>query len=163
MKKEGVYLSSSLARFMTVAKFSCLVVFLTLTLAGCAALTYDRIPDNAPKGYAEFYSAGITGLGSRVWVVCKPENGKLTKITGSVWYGKQRRRIAERPGMHTFVVKFGSATEEVTVKVIEGMITPVRVIIIPGTADTKWVSGKKHTTYHFSMFLNVETPTRFVK
>lgn len=141
----------------------CVMSLITSLIVGCATLTYDKLPDNVPKGYVEFYSKGVTGLGTLVWYVCKYENGKEREITGSVWSGEQRRRIAERPGTHTFIVKFGTAANKITVEVIEGMIIPVRVIIKPGTVEHGLEHGLQRVTYHFNMDLSVERPAPFVK
>ena len=137
---------------------------ITFSIVGCAVLSYDRLSDNVPKGYVEFYSEGVTGLGGRVWTVHKNENGKEEQITGSVAYGGQRRRIAERPGSHTFIVKLGTAAEKVTIKVIEGMIIPVRVIINPiSVKDGFPQSGGYYYHAQFNMGLRVENATPFGK
>ena len=143
-----------------------MMALITLLITGCAGFqtdvrTFDNLPDNSPKGYVEFYSEesedaielhkNITGS----WGVYQYEDGIATEIEGMVWSWRTRRRIAVRPGRHTFIVKLASAVPKVTIEVIEGMIIPVKVKIELG--DTTY------RAYHFNMELNVEDATPFGK
>ncbi len=121
-------------------------------IPGCAVSTYDKLPDNVPRGYVEFYGEGVTEIDEGTWGVYKYEDGKEIDVTGILWDGNTRRRIAERPGIHTFIVKFGTANQEVTVDVVEGMIVPVNVHI--DLESTKY--RYKEKIYNFNMTVSVE-------
>ncbi len=134
---------------------------LTLLIAGCTISTYDKLPDNVPKGYVEFYGEkGETELpDGGTWLLHKYENGKKIDVTGAIWDGNTKRRVAVRPGMHTFIVRLGNAAIKVKIDVIEGMIIPVRVII-----DLKGTENRYRTTTHkFNLSLRVKNATPFVK
>ncbi len=150
--------------------FLFLMALITLLITGCAGFQtdvreYNNLPDNAPKGYVEFYSEeskdaielnkNIAGT----WSVHQYEDGIATEIEGMVWDWRTRRRIAVRPGKHTFAVKLASAEPKITVDAIEGMIIPVRVIIELG--DTTY--GYKKIIYNFNMTLSAEGATPFVE
>jgi uncharacterized protein YqgV (UPF0045/DUF77 family) len=127
-----------------------MIPLIALFFVGCATvITYDQLPDNVPKGYVEFYSGSESKWGFREMEVWKGSR-RIAEASGK----GLKRRIARRPGMHTFQVRLGTAREEVKVKVIEGMITPVRVIIIPGRVE---FSGIMRIDY-FNMSLGVERP-----
>lgn len=126
-------------RFSSVALLF-MMALITSFIAGCAGFqtdvrTFDKLPANTPKGYVEFYndeSQDAIELNNNIpgtWTVYQNEDGIATEIEGMVWDWRTRRRIAVRPGRHTFIVKLASAVPKVTVDVIEGMIIPVRVII----------------------------------
>lgn len=115
--------SAAIVRVLLLSVYICVLV-------GCKTITYDRLPDNARKGYAEFYSRGITGIGAGTWGVSEDIGGTRSKLTGGVWSGTQRRRIALRPGRHTFVVGLGDAHASVALYLTEGKVKPVRVIIV---------------------------------
>jgi hypothetical protein len=135
-----------------------------LLFVGCATTIkiYDELPDNVPKGYVEFYNEDKKGASGFLWDVWKYQNGKFENITTyflrpgirlESWEGGQRRRIAERPGLHLFQLRIGSAVKEVEVEVIERMITPVRIIITN--------LGQYGGTYSFNMSLRVEKHTPY--
>lgn len=126
-------------RFPAVALLF-MMALITLIIAGCVAFqkdlsTFNTLPDNAPKGYVEFYSDESEDAiklfndlaGS--YFIYQYEDGVATEIKGLVWDWRTRRRIAVRPGRHTFIVTLKSAEQKVTVDVDEGMLLPVRVII----------------------------------
>jgi len=174
MKKEAVHFSSNLANVMTVMKFSCSVILLALTLAcvvgsreftllgkthRCGNIfTIDRAPDNVPKGYVEFYDKSPRHCNYR-WNVFKYENRKKIIMRVSLPNSEDRFRISARPGMHTFFVELGSASRAVTVKVIEGKITPVAVKIM--FCDRSYELGK--TTISFRMVVDIGKPMPFYK
>ncbi len=126
-------------RFPAVASLF-MMALITSIMAGCATfqkdlLTYNTLPDNAPKGYVEFYSDESEDAiklfndlaGS--YFIYQYEDGVATEIEGLVWDWRTRCRIALRPGNHTFIVTLKSAKQKVTVNVNEGMLLPVGVII----------------------------------
>lgn len=148
-----------------------MMVLITSLIAGCAAFqadvrTFDTLPDNIPKGYVEFYSDESEdaiklnkNIGGGTWTVYQYEDGIGKEIEGMVWDWRTKRRIAVRPGRHTFMVKFGSANPKVTVEVNEGMLIPVRVIIdLEGTTYSY-----KEITYNFDMELSIEDAIPFRK
>ena len=128
---------------------------------GCAVVHYDQVPDGAPKGYVEFYPDGEPGAGgigaipvpATPWQIWKQENGNLVRVSGILWSGSQRRRVAEPPGRHTYVIKLGTASQPVTVEVKEGLMTPVRVFIERKGTPEMQVIGWKH---YFVMTVQVE-------
>ena len=145
-----------------------MIALITLLITGCAGFqtdvrTFDKLPDNTPKGYVEFYSdesEDAIELNKNIggtWTVFQyDEDGVGTEIEGMVWDWRTRRRIVVRPGEHTFAVKFGlGPTPQVTVEVGEGMIVPVRVIIAS--------YAYKERAYHFNMSLSVEDAIPYVK
>lgn len=143
---------------------------ITLLITGCAAFKtdlriFDDLPENDPKGYVEFYAEeneAAIELHKKfpgTFYVFKYEDETETEIKGMVWSWRTRRRVAVRPGMHTFILKYGSAARKVTVEVVEGMIIPVRVIFHIGKEEYSY----KMFTQHFNMDLNVEKATRYAK
>jgi len=126
-------------RFPAVALLF-MMTLITSIIGGCAAFqkdlsTFDTLPDNTPKGYVEFYcddsrdSIQLFNDLAGTYFIFQYEDGVATEIKGMVWDWRTRRRIAVRPGKHTFFVKLRSAEPKVTVDVNEGMLLPVRVII----------------------------------
>ena len=87
----------------------------------------------------------------RAWSVSRVEDGKVTKVTGVVVTGREWRRIAEVPGMYTYLVGLGSGVRRITVDIKNGMITPVKVTAIATGGD--W-TGKTF----FNMSLSAESP-----
>ena len=131
----------------------CIVLFFN----GCAVINYDLSPNNTPRGYIEFYNENITHSNMNTWEVWKYEDPNEIKITGLLWSGEERRRISDRPGTHTFIVRIGSFSESVIVDIIEGMIIPVRVRMMRITAS----KDTYKTANHFKMVLDVEKPIPF--
>lgn len=140
------------------------LVFILLAFGictGCKVVTFDRMPAGAPKGYAEFYSVGIHGVGLMTWGVCEQIDGQDKKVSGEIWSGSQRRRIATSPGVHTFTVKLNPEYARTTIKVPENMIVPVRVYIEPECNK----DGIYYSDYfgRFTMRLEPEQPVPFLK
>src|SRR5262245_11378476 len=116
---------------------------------GCAVVDYDQVAGGASKGYVDFYPDGEPGAGgigaiplpARPWQIWKQENGNLVRVTGILWSGSQRRRIADSPGRHTYIIKLGTAVE-----VKEGLMT---------RCEFSQVTGWKH---YFVMTVEVEKP-----
>jgi len=144
-----------------------MIALIVLLITGCAGFqtdirTFDELPDNAHRGYVEFYSDEskdaielYKNIGGTWTVFQYDEDGIGTEIEGMVWDWRTRRRIAVLPGQHTFAVKFGTGpAPQVTVEVDEGMIIPVRVIIAS--------YAYKERAYHFKMSLSIEDAIPFV-
>ncbi len=126
-------------RFPAVALFF-MMALITSIIAGCVTFqkdltTYNTLPDNAPKGYVEFYvdenEDGIKLFNDLAgsYFIYQYEDGVATEIKGLVWDWRTRRRIVVSPGRQTFVVTLKSAKQKVTVNVNEGMLLPVGVKI----------------------------------
>jgi len=148
-----------------------MMALITSFIVGCAGFqsdvrTFDTLPDNIPKGYVEFYSDESEdvvelskNIGGGTWSVYQYEDGIRKEIEGMVWDWRTKRRIAVRPGRHTFMVGFGSADPKVTVEVNKDMLLPVRVIIDLGGKRYRY----QETTYYFDMELRVEDAIPFGK
>lgn len=142
---------------ITITSVSMLLL-MAASVFSCKIATHDDLPPNVPKGYVEFYSEGVFELdGFATWYVCKLLDGEEKRYDLVIWDGNTKRRIAERPGMHTFMVKMGSAAQKVTVEIKDGMIQPVRVILKEG--ETK--HAYKSKTIYFDMSLSVEEAVPF--
>ena len=129
-------------RFPAVALLF-MTALITLLITGCAGFqrdlrTFDTLPDNAPKGYVEFYTDESVdaiqlfedGFAGGTYFIYQYKDGVATEIKGAVWDWRTRRRIAVRPGKHTFLLRLGWTVElKVTVDVNEGILIPVKVMI----------------------------------
>lgn len=134
----------------TYLTFFCAFCLVALLL-GCATLTTDHLPSGVAKGYVEFYKGDTTGGYVQAFTISiyELQEGKEIYMgkTG-IWTRATRRRIACRPGRHTFVAKLGNAAVRVQVEVKQDEITPVRITVSPG--------GVAYNTYYFRMFLEPE-------
>ena len=117
---------------------------LVILLAGCAAapsyysdiqsrgnfkipptfVIIDQMPEGSTKGYVEFYGNSFYNRGffhvAPIFVY-RVENGEeILKAKLSGW---SRSRFAMSPGNYHFVIKAGTASEQVYLKIEEGMIT----------------------------------------
>jgi hypothetical protein len=111
------------------------LVIIALTTVGCIPLLKgrvekDRLPWNTPKGYAEFYELVDQGspnnrtvLPAEIYRI----DGKDEKV-GDLSYFPLR--VAATPGMHEFAVKIGNTSESVSVNIENGMVTPVKILLI---------------------------------
>lgn len=76
---------------------------------------------------------------------------------GEYWNDRKKglrysmRRVGVKPGSHSFVAKMGTNIRNVSVDVIEGMVTPVRIDFIVRSMPTP-------TTVSFTLGLEAETP-----
>jgi hypothetical protein len=131
-----------------------LLSLVTLFCVGCAPRIYDKLPDNAPKGYVVFSPGG-----ERYWETVAKEVWHVWKLEGENWVeliegNINPVRIAEQPGMHRFRVTLVKRSREVTVNIKEGYVTPVGIIISP--KKTEYNPFAK--THHFQMSLKVGEP-----
>jgi len=139
-----------------------------ILIGGCTTTrTIDNLPSNNAKGFVAFYKylgpkASRTAYGIKIYQLQDGkeiylfEPGILDK-RGTSWFKsipRRIRKVACRPGQHTFIVKLGTAAKKIKVDVIEGMITPVRIRI---TDISRKVLGKYVTTY-FNLPVLVEAP-----
>ncbi len=137
-----------------------IMFIIILLFTGCAMSVHDKLPSGVSKGYVEFYGEGVTEIDNyATWYITKYENGRETKYDIVIWDGNTKRRIAERPGMHTFIVRMGSAAHKVSVEILEGMIVPVKVVIKEGKTEYSY----KRKTYYFDLSSSVEKAIPFVK
>jgi len=122
-------------------KWICLIITLLITLNSCKTITIvDNIPQNSPKGYVEFYA-------SWKYTLFKVEDGSITRIK-KIRYG-QRTRIEVEPGKHTFIVKIKRVQRDISVNVLEEMISPIRI-------ETKLLYSDYNTsTYEFLPLVSV--------
>lgn len=144
-----------------------------LFLGGCAGFksdlrTIDNLPENAPKGYFEFYTVeneDAVKLHKEfrgTFFIYKIENGVEKEIKEMVWSWQTRRRVAVPPGRHTFRIKFASADMKISVTAIEKMIVPVRFTYTLG--ETKYYyqvgRGSVHKQY-FNMVPDIGKPVPY--
>ena len=109
---------------------------------------HDNYPDNVPKGFVEFYGGGIQrNLIAGIEIYEKNNNNKEKfladhKYVRSRWTGMSntlphRLRIAIPPGLHILVLKLGTASEQINVRVEDKMITFVHVDYTTVGSDDK--------------------------
>ncbi len=140
----------------------------TILITGCSAfntdlLIIDKIPKNAPKGYIDFYTEkneDAIELHKKfrgTFFISILENGMEKEIKDMVWSWETRRRIAVKPGMQTFRIKYASADMKITVKAIEGMIVPVKFTYVLGESKYYYQLGRgtMHKQY-FNMIPSIE-------
>jgi hypothetical protein len=123
-------------------------------------LTYDPMAPSVSKGYVEFSSpAGQSGVSYYTYSIHEQKNGQeVDAFPLQIWSGTQKRRIAEPPGTHTFVVKPGNVSEALTAEVLEGMVTPVAVFVKDvGQGATIGAT----TTYGFRLVTAVGSPVPY--
>jgi len=95
--------------------------------------------------------------------ICQISNGQ-EQFIGSLGGSVPKRRVAARPGLHTFTVECGTLKETITAEVFDGKITPVGILItvtnvtqsgglMPGELIT--------TTYFFEADFAIESPVPF--
>ena len=144
---------------------SLLVVVAVAFTVACAwtkaeILTYDPLAPSLSKGYVEFSSpADQSGVSYYTYSIHEQKNGQeVDAFPLQIWSGEQKRRIAEPPGTHTFVVKLGNVSEALTVEVLEGMITPVAVIV---TDVAQGATIGATTTYGFRLVTAVSSPVPY--
>ncbi len=135
---------------------------LLLLLGGCAVASYDNVPDGVPRGYVEFYPDGPGGIGGPFgdgipWQIWREQGGKAEQVTGQMFFGSQKRRIADTPGKHVFQIRLGSGIERVLVEIREGMVTPVRVRIDRRGSESTFTGSRNI----FSLVYFVEAPVPF--
>jgi hypothetical protein len=104
-----------------------LLLVVLLAVAGCGTVTVDHIPSGSPKGYVEFYMNNYAPF--KISEVVGGEEKRCGVVGGwaspGINYQRYALRIAEEPGMHSFVVEHDTFTRGIDVEVTAGMITPV--------------------------------------
>jgi hypothetical protein len=142
---------------------------LTLCLfAGCAPITLiDHVSSGTPKGYVEFYlpKGGAAISRSSIYLIV---NGKdIYEGATSNWdvgVPKTGLRIAKSPGDYLFAVRVGGHRKKVLVQIIEGMVTPVRIVYTDVGKSSSFVPGGYmtpggvQTTTSFNMEVYPEKP-----
>ena len=154
-------------RFKATPHIPALFLF-TILIAGCAAFqtdlrTIDKLPDNVPKGYVDFYTEEnedaiqLHKEFQGTFFIYKLENGVEKEIKDMVWSWQTRRRIAVQPGLQTFRVKFASADIKIAVEAVEGMIVPVKFTYKLGESKYYYQvgTGMVHKQY-FDMVPSIE-------
>lgn len=127
-----------------------ILLVLSALVTGCASLFYDsNIPDGTPKGYVEFYGVGPHRIGDTTWSVYKAVGGKNKIVTSNKNFIDQgrKRKIAERPGLHTYLISLGSSQKLISVEVVEGMVRPIRITLDAGSQKSEYNT----ITYQFTM------------
>ena len=140
-----------------------LILYLFL-VGGCGIPLTDNVPPGVPKGYIEFYQAENKKFPAAV-KICQVSNGQ-EQFIGSLGGSVPKRRVAARPGLHTFTVECGTLKETIKAEVFDGKITPVGILItvIGVTQSGGLVPGERiTTTYFFEADFTVESPIPFYK
>jgi hypothetical protein len=161
----GVLRSSKISKGV-VCIFTCLIMFLIL---GCATIIKDSLPDGASKGYVKFYRLKSdigrlnlmdVHLNTKVYSIIeknKPlEEGEIPPPT--IWVDSGSLQLTKPPGNYHFKVVLGNGEKDVHVRIEEGMVTPVRIIL----SDVKKTSGSGYFTISFKMGIDVEKPIPFM-
>jgi hypothetical protein len=109
---------------------TCLIFI--LILAGCASVkVIDRIPNGTPKGYVEvYYDQSEGGVGYRASVYSIVNGKEIYEGQTSIWdinSNKVGLRLAKRPGTYTFSVRLFEWNYTYSIKIEEGMITPIKI------------------------------------
>lgn len=116
-----------------------LISLVATIVSGCVGLStdllvYDKIPENMPKGYVEFFTeenedaVEINKEFPGSYFLYLTENGIEKEVEGMVWSWRTKRRVAVNPGQNTFRIKYASVDTKITVEARENMITPVRIV-----------------------------------
>lgn len=153
---------------INASQFLLTAILIAMLFSGCAAFNtdlriIDKLPDDAPKGYVEFYTeenedaVKLHKEFPGTFFIYKIEDSVEEEIKEMVWSWRTRRRIAVQPGLHTFRVKFASADIKIQVKAIEGMIVPVKFTYDLGESKYYYEMGKgtMHKQY-FNMVPSIE-------
>ena len=116
---------------------------------------YDRIPDDVPKGYVEFYTEEgneLTGSGIEIYQLHEGKEEHLNSRWYKEFFGSKyyNNRYAAEPGLHIFGVKYGTAHKRIPVKIVSGMITTVGISLL--------CTREARRTYYFNMYLDVQDP-----
>ncbi|MFC1890124.1 hypothetical protein ACFL4G_10245 [Thermodesulfobacteriota bacterium] len=144
-----------------------ILMFVALTYCGCVTTTkmVDRLPEGTPKGFVSFTLEVFpaTWVLKGIWVYQYIDDTKQKRIG---WmssdaglehaYGLLDLRIAARPGQETFFVtpeKF-----PITVKVVQGMRTPVRIIFTKTQENRKARWFDTHEMIPFLVSFRVDEP-----
>lgn len=107
---------------------STLFAILTLTACSSPALI-NRFPEDVPVGYAEFYMED-SGLGFPANVYSEFQ-GKICPNSEFSSGEKNGLIIVSPPGKRNFIIKVGTAEQEIQLDIIEKYKTRVKVSIFP--------------------------------
>jgi hypothetical protein len=107
---------------------STLFAILTLTACSSPALV-NRFPEDVPAGYAEFYIED-SGLGFPANVYSE-FNGRMCPNSEFSSGKKNGLIIVSLPGKRNFIIKVGTAEQEIQLDIIEKYKTRVKVSIFP--------------------------------
>lgn len=131
--------------------FNALIIIALSTLTtGCSSLFYSsNLPDDAPRGYVEFYADGPHRIGDKTWVISKAVGGKTKVVNSNNGFIDQgrKRRITESPGIHTYQVSLGNAKHSITTSVADGMVRPIKITLYPGFNKHESI----RVTHYFTM------------
>jgi hypothetical protein len=183
-KEGGRSVDMYISRFRGV--FLMCVVFAGV---GCVTTeTKDALPKDAPKGYVLFYEKmrypdskkpdiSPTGLAEVNFDFFEIQADKRVRLGAIGVYNRQEilssnnsmLRVAAQPGEHTYEVAIGfpfieitAPQRAITVKIVEGMITPVCIKITKTakiSGENKRISSENYTSYAFEV---VSEPQRSI-
>jgi hypothetical protein len=153
---SGVFSKKSAPFKDFVFVFTCLVL---LSILGCVAVIKDNLPQGTPKGYVKFYRLRSDPGNLCPMIYSVDEKNKELALEGkipsdTIWVDRSILQLAKTPGNYHFIVRFGTGEKVVRVRIVEGMVTPVRIIF--GDVKKTRESGLIRTT--FNMDISVEAP-----
>jgi len=164
MKKmmDSLAACRKLVLFKRVAcSFMCLAL---LSAFGCSAIKVkDDLSPGTAKGHVKFYRMRSDPGDLCPEILSFEEKNKEPVFEGvipwpPIWIDRGVLQLARPPGNYLFIVTKGSAKEVVHVRIVEGMVTPVRVIF----SDVKKsysTSGRMTTsTTTFNLGIAVDPP-----
>jgi hypothetical protein len=144
-----------------IFSFFCLAL---LPVIGCSGIKVkDDLSPEMAKGFVKFYRMRSDPGTLCPEIYSVDEKNKKSMLEGEIpwpgiWADRGVLQLARIPGNYTFIVEKGTARQVIHVKIVEGMVTPVSVII----SDVKKTSESfgRTTTYTttFKMGIVVEAP-----
>lgn len=109
------------------------ILFVTLILFGCSSMELkDDVSRLVSRGYAEFYYLQSEGEApARIGIYIIQDGLRILEGQTGAWGtdDKVGLRVAKKPGDFKYVVVLGGAYINVDVKVLENMITPVKIFV----------------------------------
>jgi NRPS condensation-like uncharacterized protein len=137
-------------KIYTIKANYCLFIVTLILFLFTSCLTwkkmYDRIPQEEPKGYIDFYikrwNLGVVNKEVNIYqgeFETKKYLSEVRSHNGFFAFGVGLSRVAFTPGEHTITVAIGNGFDTKTVKVVQGMITPFAINI--KKAGSKYYKG----------------------
>jgi hypothetical protein len=141
-----------------------------LLIFSCAATIKDNLTAEVSKGYVKFYrlksDVGRMNLinihlHAKIYSFSEKPNESVEEGEvpfPTIWVDRGSLQLAKTPGNYHFRVILGTAEKYVHVRIEEGMVTPVRIIL----SDVEKTRGSGYSTITFRMGLDVEKPIPFI-
>ncbi|MBI3038811.1 hypothetical protein HYY75_07160 [bacterium] len=131
--------------------------FMFFVRSGFTTLLADDLPDDAQKGFVEFYSPDDV-LEFKIPVYELEDNGDII-FRGMVkdWNNRTRLRVSALRGNHTFIVEIGTASKRVSLEVGEKEVAQVQINLSKKGQETT-IFGKLTILFNMSLEIQPSKP-----